>query len=104
LFTEICHLDNRRENVAPLDKSQSSVRPDALRKLAFSTLAHDILGITPLAAGMVTTLRTSAKNSVRELIDYASYPYIFYGNKLITFISEHFLTVNDEWVALFAFA
>ena len=53
---------------------------------------------------MITTLRTSAKNSVRELIDYTSYPYIFFGNKLITFISEHFLTVNDECVDLFPFA
>jgi len=41
---------------------------DAHRKLAFSTLAHDTLGITPLAAGVVTTLRRSAKNSVRRLI------------------------------------
>jgi len=42
------------------------------RKLTFSTLAHDTLGIIPLAAGVVTTLRTSAKNSVRELTDYTS--------------------------------
>jgi hypothetical protein len=46
---------------------------DAHRKLAFSTLAHDTLGITPLAAGVVTTFRTSAKNAVWELIDYISY-------------------------------
>ena len=39
------------------------------RKLAFSTLAHDTFGIIPLVDGMVTTLRTSAKNSVRKLID-----------------------------------
>jgi len=31
------------------------------------------LGIIPLAAGVVTELRTSAKNSVRELIDYTMY-------------------------------
>ena len=49
----------------------------------FSTLAHDTLGIIPLAAVVVTTLRMSAKNSVRELIDYttaqmlgSSLPYI----------------------------
>jgi len=41
--------------------------------LAFSTLAHDTLGIIPLAAGVVTKLRRSAKNSVRELIDYSMY-------------------------------
>ena len=46
---------------------------DAHRKLAFSTLAHDTLGIIPLAAGVVTTLRTSAKNSVQELVDYTTY-------------------------------
>jgi hypothetical protein len=70
---ETHHLDNRRENVAPLDKSYSCITHDAHRKLAFSTLAHDTLGITPLAAGVVTVLHTSAKNSVRELIDYTSY-------------------------------
>jgi hypothetical protein len=69
LFTEVRHLDNRRENVAPLDKSYSCVTHDAHRKLAFSPLSHDTLGITPLAAGVVTTLHTSAKNSVRELAD-----------------------------------
>ena len=42
-------------------------------ELAFSTLAHDTLGIIPLAAGVVTTLRTSAKNSVLKLIDYTTY-------------------------------
>jgi len=31
------------------------------------------LGIIPLEAGLVTTLRTSAKNSVWELIDYTTY-------------------------------
>ena len=67
---EIRHLDNRRENVALLDKSQSCVTHNAHRKLAFSTLAHDTLGIIPLAAGVVITLCTSAKNSVRELTDY----------------------------------
>ena len=46
---------------------------DAHTKLAFSTLAHDTLGIIPLAAGVVTTLRMSAKNSVCELIDYTTY-------------------------------
>ena len=45
----------------------------AHRKLGFSTLARDTLGIIPLAAGVVTTLRTSAKNSVWELIDYTTY-------------------------------
>ena len=65
--------DNRRENVAPLNKSYICVTHDAHRKLAFSTLAHDTLGIIPLAAGVVTTLRTSAKNSVRELINYTTY-------------------------------
>jgi len=73
LFTEIRHLDNRRENVASLDKSQSCVTHDAHRKLAFSILAHDTLGIIPLAAGVVTTLRLSAKNSVWKLIDYTMY-------------------------------
>ena len=48
------------------------------RRLAFSTLAHDTLGIIPLAAGVVTTLRTSAKNSVRELTDYTTYIFVFY--------------------------
>ena len=66
---EIRHLDNRRENVALLDKSQSCVTHDAHTKLAFSTLAHT-LGIIPLACGVVITLCTSAKNSVRELTDY----------------------------------
>jgi hypothetical protein len=43
---------------------------DGHRKLAFSILAHDTWGITPLAAGVATKLRTSAKNSVRGLTDY----------------------------------
>ena len=72
LFTEIRHLDNHRENVAPLDKSYSSVTHNAHRKVAFSTIAHDTLGIIPLAAGVVTTLRTSTKNSAQKLIDYTS--------------------------------
>jgi len=38
----------------------------------FSTLSHATLGITPLAAGVVTTLRTIAKISVRKLTDYTS--------------------------------
>jgi hypothetical protein len=46
--------------------------------LAFSTLAHDTLGITPLAANVVTMLRMSAKNSVREFIDYTSYIILVY--------------------------
>jgi len=46
---------------------------DAHRKLAFSTLAHDTLGIIPLVAGVVNTLRTSAKNAVQKLIDYTMY-------------------------------
>jgi hypothetical protein len=46
---------------------------DAHRKLSFSTLDHHALGIIPLAAGVVTTLRISAKYSVRELIDYTRY-------------------------------
>ena len=46
---------------------------DAHRKLACSTLAHDTLGIIPLAAGVVTTLRTGAKDSVQELTDYTTY-------------------------------
>ena len=46
---------------------------DAHRKLAFSTLAHDTLGIIPLTAGVVTTLCTSTKNSVWNLIDYTTY-------------------------------
>jgi len=41
--------------------------------LAFSTLTHGTLGIIPLAAGVVNTLRTSTKNLVRELIDYITY-------------------------------
>jgi len=72
LFTEIRHLDNRRQNVAPLDKSKSCVTHGAHRKLVFSTLAHDTLGIIVLAAGVVTTLRKSAKNSVPKLIDYTT--------------------------------
>jgi len=43
--------------------------------LAFSTLAHDTLGIIPLAAGVVTTLCKRAKNSVLEHIDYTTYEY-----------------------------
>jgi len=39
------------------------------------------LGITPLAAGVATTLRTRAKNSVRELIDYTS--YVMYKNPML---------------------
>jgi len=31
------------------------------------------MGIIPLVAGVVTTLRTSAKNSIRKLIDCPSY-------------------------------
>ena len=72
MFTGIRHLDSRKENVAPLDKSYSFVTHGAYRKLAFSTLTYDTLGIIPLAASVVTTLRTSAKNSVRELIDYTT--------------------------------
>jgi len=68
LFTEICHLDNRRENIAPLDKSESCVTHDAHRKLSFSTLAHGTLGIIPLMVGVVTTLLTSVK-----LIDNTTY-------------------------------
>jgi len=45
----------------------------AHRKLAFSTPAHDTLGIIPLVAGVVTTLRMSTKNSVWELIDYTTF-------------------------------
>jgi len=70
---EIHHLDNRRENIASLDKSYSCVTHDAHRKLAFSTLTHDTLGIIPLVAGVVTTLCRSAKNSVWELTDYTTY-------------------------------
>jgi len=36
-------------------------------------MTHDTLGTIPLAAGVVTTLRTSAKISVREIIDYTTY-------------------------------
>jgi len=32
----------------------------------------------PLAAGMATTLRTSVKNSVQNLIDYTTYLYILH--------------------------
>jgi hypothetical protein len=73
LFTEIRHLDDCREDIAPLDESYSSVTCDAHRKLASSTLAHHTLGIISLAAGVVTRLRTSAKNSAPELIAYTSY-------------------------------
>jgi len=48
------------------------------RKLVFSTLAHDTLGIIPLAAGVVTIPLTSAKISVRELIDYTIYINIYF--------------------------
>ena len=65
------------ENVAPLDKSYSCVTHDAHRKLAFSTLAHDTLGVIPLVAGVVTTFHTSAKNSVQKLIDYTTYVKIW---------------------------
>jgi len=43
------------------------------RKLAFSTLAYDTLGIIPLVAGVVTTLCMSAKKFSLELIDYTTY-------------------------------
>jgi len=43
------------------------------RKLAFSTLAHGTSGIIPLAAGVVTTLHVSMKNSVWKIIDYTTY-------------------------------
>jgi len=49
------------------------VTNNAHRELAFSTLAHDTLGIKLLVASVVTILRTSAKNTVRELIDYTTY-------------------------------
>jgi len=39
---------------------------------------HDTLGIIPLAAVVVTTLSTSTKNSVRELIDYTTYLYAYF--------------------------
>ena len=39
----------------------------------FSALAHDTLRIIPLAAGVVTTVCSSAKNAVRELTDYTTY-------------------------------
>jgi len=55
-----------------LIKARRCVTHDAHRKLAFSTLAHDTLGIILVAAGVVTTLRTNAKNSVRELIAYTT--------------------------------
>jgi hypothetical protein len=48
---------------------------DAHRKLALSALAHRTLGIIPLVAGVVTMLHTSTKNSVRKLIDYATYVF-----------------------------
>jgi len=51
------------------------------------------LGIIPLAAGVVTTLRTSAKNSVRELIDYTAY---MVGYKLQKFTKVSKLNV-DKW-------
>jgi len=86
LFTEIRHLDNRREKVAPLDKSQSSITNDAHRKLAFSTLTHDTLGTTPLEAGVVNMLRTSTKNSVRELTDYTTYKLVSYFNLLYSVV------------------
>ena len=83
---EIHHLDNRRENIAPLDKGWSCVTHDAHRKLVFSTLAHDTLGIIPLAAGVETTLRRSAKNSVWELIDYTTYFFEVFVFKMVYFI------------------
>ena len=46
---------------------------DAHKTLAFSTLASDTLGIIPLAAGVVITLRRSAKNSVWKLTDHTTY-------------------------------
>ena len=54
------------------DKCSQIIAHDAHRKLAFSTLAHDTLRIIPLAAGVVTILRTIVKNSVRELTDYTT--------------------------------
>jgi len=64
-------------------------------KLAFSTLAHDTLGIIPLAAGVVTTLRTSTKNSVRELIDYTTYvrQMFAYPDSAIGFIQTFLLAM-----------
>jgi hypothetical protein len=64
---------NRRGHVAPIDKSYSCVTHNVHRRLAFNTLAHETLGIIPLAARVVTTLHTSAKNSIRKLIDCPSY-------------------------------
>jgi len=42
----------------------------------------------PLAAGVVTTLRTSAKNSVRELIDYTTYIKVTFFNREIKNITR----------------
>ena len=94
-FTEIRHLDNRREGFAPLDKSYSCVTHDAHRKLAFSTLAHDTLRIIPLAAGVVTTLHTTAKNSVRKLIDYTAYTWTIPDGKSHNVIVH--ILINMRW-------
>jgi len=68
------------------------------RKLAFSTLSHDTLGIIPLAAGVVITLRTSAKILVRNLIDYTTYISRLLNGK-ITFFSEE-IQIFDLWILL----
>ena len=72
------------------------------RKLAFSTVAHDTLGITPLAAGVVTTLRTSAKNSVQKLIDYTTYDHWAYlYTKQYTFLVHDIkllIPLYDPWL------
>jgi len=51
------------------------------------------LGVIPLAAGVVTTLRTSAKNSVRKLIDYTTYDEI--DKMLIQRGSLSFINILD---------
>jgi len=81
------HLLKKARVASHTMHTESCVTHNAHRKLAFSTLAHDTLGIIPLAAVEVTTLCTSAKNSVRKLTDYTTYmakePQS-YANQLVT--------------------
>ena len=54
---------------------------------------HDTLGIIPLAAGVVTTLLTSAKNSFRKLIDFTTYLFCCH-NLTVIFLLELHATVQ----------
>jgi len=63
------------------------------QKAGFQYTTHDTLGIIPLVAGVVTTLCTSAKNSVQKLTDYTKYDdyCVFYG-----LMNEYHDGLSDE--------